>query len=300
MAKRNKEIKNKMKPSDVITKTILWAGPGKYRTYRDRDSLECIWVPYNIVPNNKVLIQDATTIKNLPKTFIQVDKVRFEDGKLLNAKGEEMENKPENVCEAFEWGWNKDNEFCIACKDNHQEEYTSCQALTEIKYAELRKTGWFYYDDELWQSPGFELGKNEVKETTIEAYDLFRTDVAYDLYLKGLAKENKEDEGGEKVAAKMEEKGKPTPSEISNCPFESDSKAAVLYNVIQEGGKTQSEAAKEAAKLCVGEYKKNYDYMYAMFAKWKKGKIISNKSREKLIIVDGICGFELLPVVKGE
>ena len=287
-----------MKPSDVITKTILWAGPGKYRTYRDRDSLECIWVPYNIVPNNKVLIQDATTIKNLPKTFIQVDKVRFEDGKLLNAKGEEMENKPENVCEAFEWGWNKDNEFCIACKDNHQEEYLKCMNSTDDKYLSLDQAKWSYYADGYWQPPpGFDLGEEGGdKENT----QLFQTNIAYDLYLKGLAKENKEDEGGEKVAAKMEEKGKPTPSEISNCPFESDSKAAVLYNVIQEGGKTQSEAAKEAAKLCVGEYKKNYDYMYAMFAKWKKGKIISNKSREKLIIVDGICGFELLPVVKGE
>ena len=140
----------------VRTTNILWAGPKvKYIEYRDRNTLEFAWVPYSIVPNNKILEEDAVIFKSFPLSFKLIDRILFENGQCLNEKGKDMEPprkvKPDVLleqltlcsCPAFKWGWDEKEKTCISlCKDKFPTEYEECKFNTQLKTSELLKAGW--------------------------------------------------------------------------------------------------------------------------------------------------------------
>ena len=252
-----------------VTK-ILWKGKGNYQIYRDRKTLECAWVPWDLVPKQfQIDPQDVTEIRGVPKEFEQIDSITFAN-ETVAAEGE-AEMKPmeqEDVCSAFGHGWDEDDEECRMCENGFPDEYQECRTKTIESMSESEV-------EEKVSQGMIEMGFISVpkKERKIEL-DILSRDVPP---IRPILPENEEE----------------PPKLVSDfpiadgCPFKIGTKAAVLYSVISQELLTQADAIKEACRRLNSSDKA---YMYFLVAKWKKEGV--PKTGEFLHIIDGKCVFE--------
>lgn len=216
------------------TNKILWAGSGIYQEFRDRKSLDCVWIPHWITPlNKKISDKDCVEFKRIPTTFNLVDHIYLTEDKVVDKIGQEIniEESPYE-CDDFGFGYAVDSEFCKDCKQLRPDQYIECKN----KYKELVNTLKF----RLWTEvkPGHFVYKEEKQVWNLR-----------NAYLIEMGNEKKT----------LAEKN----------PFKSTSKLYIIFDELAQGRRPYSEVKDAVVKRLDREKKKDEAYFRNTLVQWK-------------------------------
>ena len=223
---------------ELRTKRILWLGPGLYQEFRDRQTLQFLWVLIDTLPEKyRIDLQDGVYFRNVPTDFELVENFALTDEIIYGLHGVEQPSNDEyqSSCAAFGWGFVESEEACIKCGEETPHEQKKCAELTLEKRNYLKEQGWEVEDNPYAIHPQVKR-----KYNLKNAYLIARGDESY---LK-TSEEN---------------------------PFERGTKSSVLFDLIQSGKhKTRDELRKEFENRVPGGHKTSSTFLRVVLNMWKK------------------------------
>jgi len=235
------------------TKKIIWDGPAYYQEYRDRRTLDFVWVPVKILPEHlQINPQDGVYFKAVLPDFEPIKYFAVTETDIYSRNGKERKYKvTENTsrCPAFGWGYSAYEKACKQCKISSIVEWKKCKKQTSEIVDFLRNSGWIELGNCKWQHP-----ENGTRFNTHHA----------------------------KLIAEVQEEKK---KKIRENPFTPGTKSAIIFEMIENGIGSRKELYEKCRMGMPG--KDNPKYIKRLVCEWKRDGI----KKTNLILVEDEKGM---------